>query len=166
MLIDNFLIIYLITARLIELRISKKNTQKLLDRGAKEFFPFHYKFIVLFHFFFIVYFFIKSFYVQVIDFNILFVFFLIQILRYKIISDLGEYWTTRIIVLEKEPMSKKGIYKYLKHPNYIVVFIEIFLICLIFYDYPGLLFFSFINLVLISIRIYYEEKANKNRIKN
>ena len=63
-------------------------------------------------------------------------------------------------------MSKKGIYKYLKHPNYIVVFIEIFLICLIFYDYPGLLFFSFINLVLISIRIYYEEKANKNRIKN
>ena len=62
-------------------------------------------------------------------------FFFIQILRYKTLSDLGEYWTTRIIVLENAPLTNNGIYEYLKHPNYIIVFIEVFLICLIFHDY-------------------------------
>ena len=85
-------------------------------------------------------------------------------MRYKTLSDLGEYWTTRIIVLENAPLTNNGIYKYLKHPNYIIVFIEVFLVCLIFYDYLALVFFSSINLFLLIIRIYYEEKANKHRI--
>ncbi len=166
MLIGNFLIIYLIFARLIELRLSHNNTKKLLGLGAKEFFPFHYKFIVLFHTFFLIYFFINSFFVDDMDFYLLLVFFFIQILRYKTLTDLGEYWTTRIIVLENAPLTSNGIYKYLKHPNYIIVFIEVFLICLIFYDYLALVFFSSVNLFLLSIRIYYENKANKQRIKN
>ena len=166
MLIGNFLIIYLIFARLIELRLSHNNTKKLLGLGAKEFFPFHYKFIVLFHTFFLIYFFVNSFFVDDIDFYFLLAFFFIQILRYKTLSDLGEYWTTRIIVLENVPLTNNGIYKYLKHPNYIIVFIEVFLICLIFHDYLALVFFSSINLFLLIIRIYYEEKANKHRIKH
>ena len=166
MLIGNFLIIYLIFARLIELRLSHNNTKKLLGLGAKEFFPFHYKFIVLFHAFFLIYFFVNSFFVDDIDFYFLLAFFFIQILRYKTLSDLGEYWTTRIIVLENAPLTNNGIYKYLKHPNYIIVFIEVFLVCLIFYDYLALVFFSSINLFLLIIRIYYEEKANKHRIKH
>lgn len=166
MLIGNFLIIYLIFARLIELRLSHNNTKKLLGLGAKEFFPFHYKFIVLFHTFFLIYFFVNSFFVDDIDFYFLLAFFFIQILRYKTLSDLGEYWTTRIIVLENAPLTNNGIYEYLKHPNYIIVFIEVFLICLIFHDYLALVFFSSINLFLLIIRIYYEEKANKHRIKH
>ena len=166
MLIGNFLIIYLIFARLIELRLSHNNTKKLLGLGAKEFFPFHYKFIVLFHTFFLIYFFVNSFFVDDMDFIFLLAFFFIQILRYKTLSDLGEYWTTRIIVLENVPLTNNGIYKYLKHPNYIIVFIEVFLICLIFHDYLALVFFSSINLFLLIIRIYYEEKANKHRIKH
>lgn len=166
MLIGNILIIYVIFARLVELLISHKNTKRLLARGAKEFFPFHYKFIVFFHIFFVIYFFIKSFFVYEIDFNLLFFFSLIQILRYKILFDLGEYWTTKIIVLEKVAMINTGIYKYLKHPNYVIVFLEVLLICLIFYDYLALFFFSLVNLFLIFIRIFYEELANKNRPKS
>ena len=92
----------------------------------------------------------------------LYIFILIQFLRYKIILDLGEYWTTRIIVINK-PLINSWIFKYLRHPNYIVVFFEIFLICLFFNDFVSLIFFSLINLILIIVRIYFEEKANKFR---
>ena len=165
MQIDNFLVLYLITARLIELVISYKNTKELLKFGAVEYYSFHYKLIVLFHSFFITYFFVKSLLVEKINFDLLILFFLIQILRYKILFDLGKSWTTRIIVMKNKPLVKNGLYKYFKHPNYFVVFIEVLLICMIFFDYKALLYFSIINLLLIFIRIYYEDKANNCRPK-
>ena len=165
MQIGNFLIIYIILARLIELIISKRNTKKLLEQGAKEYYSFHYRFIVIFHVLFILYFLIKSLFINYINIELLIIFLFLQILRYKILFDLGKYWTTRIIVLKNMPLINKGIYKYLKHPNYLVVFMEVFLICLIFFDYQALLFFSAINLILIFIRIRYENRANNIRLK-
>ncbi len=156
----------MIFGRVFELFLSNKNTIKLKKMGAVEYFPFHYKFIVIFHSFFLTFFFVKSLYAEYYNPSVLLVFFLIQILRYKVISDLGKFWTTRIIVLENQPMIKKGIYKYFRHPNYFVVFAEILLVCLFFGDFQMLFFFSILNLVLIFVRIYFEEKANFNRRKN
>jgi len=160
MQIANFLIFYLIFSRIIELMISNFNTKKLLKKGAMEYFPHHYKFIVFFHVFFIIYFLIKSFQIIQIDNKLLIIFFFIQVLRYKIIFDLGKNWTTRIIVSKNIPLVKTGFYRFLKHPNYVVVYIEVFLICLIFYDYRALLIFTLLNQILILVRIYYENKAN------
>ncbi len=160
---DFLLITYLVICRIIELLISKRNTARLIKEGAKEFFPSHYKFLVLFHITFIVYFIIKSFDNIDLNFRYIFLFFFFQLIRFKVIFDLGKYWTTRIIVVEKKKLIKTGLYRFFKHPNYIVVFFEIILICLIFNDYTALLYFSLINTILIFIRIYYEERANKNR---
>jgi methyltransferase len=163
-MIDTFLMIYIVIARIYELLLSKKNSENLIKLGAKELYSFHYKFIVAFHVFFIFFFLIKS--INNADETLqhlyLYIFILIQFLRYKIILDLGEYWTTRIIVINK-PLINSWIFKYLRHPNYIVVFFEIFLICLFFNDFVSLIFFSLINLILIIVRIYFEEKANKFR---
>ena len=157
------LISYLIICRIVELLISRRNTTRLIKEGAKEFFPFHYKFLVLFHITFIIYFMIKSFDNIDLDYRYIFLFIFIQFVRFKIIFDLGKYWTTRIIVVEKKKLIKTGLYRFFRHPNYIVVFFEIILICIIFNDYEALLYFSLINTILIFIRIYYEERANKNR---
>ena len=160
---DFLLISYLIICRIVELLISRRNTTRLIKEGAKEFFPFHYKFLVLFHITFIIYFMIKSFDNIDLDYRYIFLFIFIQLVRFKIIFDLGKYWTTRIIVIEKKKLIKTGLYRFFRHPNYIVVFFEIILICIIFNDYEALLYFSLINTILIFIRIYYEERANKNR---
>ena len=160
---DFLLISYLIVCRIVELLISRKNTTRLIKEGAKEFFPFHYKFLVLFHITFIIYFMIKSFDNIDLNYRYIFLFIFIQLIRFKIIFDLGKYWTTRIIVVEKKKLIKTGLYRFFRHPNYIVVFFEIILICIIFNDYEALLYFSLINTILIFIRIYYEERANKNR---
>ena len=154
--------IYVIFSRLFELVLSKKNTKRLLKEGAKEYFEFHYKFIVLFHIVFVSFFLIKSFFNTSIDIQYLYLFFFLQILRYFIIYELGKFWTTRILVINK-PLVKTWIFRYLRHPNYIVVFLEIVLICLFFNDFYSVFFFSTINFILICIRIYYEEKANKFR---
>lgn len=160
---DFLLISYLIICRIVELLISRRNTTRLIKEGAKEFFPFHYKFLVLFHITFIIYFMIKSFDNIDLNYRYIFLFIFIQFVRFKIIFDLGKYWTTRIIVVEKKKLIKTGLYRFFRHPNYIVVFFEIILICIIFNDYEALLYFSLINTILIFIRIYYEERANKNR---
>ena len=163
-MIDTYLMVYIIFARLFELVLSKKNTTKLLEKGAEEYYSFHYKFIVLFHIVFIVFFLAKSFLNSLFDIQYLYFFFIVQIFRYKIIYDLGEFWTTRILVINK-PLVKTWMFRYLRHPNYIVVFLEVILICLFFNDFYSLIVFSVINMILIAIRIFYEEKANKFRIK-
>ena len=148
---------YIIFARFFELILSKKNTTKLLQEGAKECYGFHYKFIVLFHIVFIVFFLAKSFSNSIFNINYLYVFFIVQIFRYKIIYDLGEFWTTKILVINK-PLVKTWMFRYLRHPNYIVVFLEVILVCLFFNDFYSLIVFSVINSVLIATRIFLKKK--------
>ena len=162
-MIDTYLMVYIIFARFFELILSKKNTTKLLQEGAKECYGFHYKFIVLFHIVFIVFFLAKSFSNSIFNINYLYVFFIVQIFRYKIIYDLGEFWTTKILVINK-PLVKTWMFRYLRHPNYMVVFLEVILVCLFFNDFYSLIVFSVINSVLIATRIFFEEKANKFRL--
>ena len=159
---DTFLMVYIIIARLFELILSKKNTTKLLQEGAREYYEFHYKFIVLFHIIFILFFLAKSFSGSTYNIYYLYIFFIVQIIRYKVIYDLGEFWTTRILVINKS-LIKTWMFRNLRHPNYIVVFLEVMLVCLFFNDFFSLVVFSIINLILIGVRVFYEEKANKFR---
>ena len=161
-MIDTFLVSYLIISRLFELLLSKKNTDRLIQEGAVECYKYHYKFIVFFHIIFIAFFFVKSFSNTIVNIEYLYIFLLVQILRYRIIYELGKFWTTRIVVINK-PLVKTWMFKYLRHPNYIVVFLEVILICLFFNDFVSLILFSFVNSILIGVRIFYEEKANKFR---
>ena len=131
--------------------------------GAKEHFAFHYYWLVFFHIIVNIYFLIKSFNVDI-NFSLSFIIFIIlQFLRLKVHIDMGKYWTTRIIVLENQPLVNHGLFKHIKHPNYLIVILEIFFLCLIFNDIFALFVFSTINILLILLRISYEEKANKNR---
>ncbi len=161
--IDNYLIVYIIIARLVELYLSHKNTNTLLSSGGVEYYSFHYKFIVIFHLVFVLYFLIYSFTFEEMNFNLLYLFIFIQFCRFKVIYDLGKYWTTRIIVVENKPLVRTGFYKFFKHPNYTIVIIEIILVCLIFKHYYALIYFTLIKMILLLIRINYEDKANLNR---
>ena len=156
--------IYIIFCRIFELVLSNRNTAKLIKEGAIECYNFHYNLIVLFHAIFIIFFFVKSFLNSNLNIEYLFIFMIVQVFRYKVIYDLGTFWITRIIVIEK-PLIKTWIFRNLRHPNYIVVFLEVILVCLFFDDIMSLIFFTLINFILITTRIYYEEKANKFRQK-
>lgn len=156
-------ITFLICQRLVELVIAKRNEKKMLAKGAVEYDKEGYKYIVLMHICFFLsliaeYNFLSR------DINPLWliffsIFLLMQFGRYWVISSLGKYWNTRIIVLKGTSLIKKGPYKYFKHPNYIIVCIELAVIPLIFSCYFTALFFTILNLILLKRRIKIENRA-------
>ncbi len=85
-------------------------------------------------------------------------------MRVWCIVSLGKFWNTKIIVLPKVVMIKKGPYKYMKHPNYLIVFVELFTIPAMFGAYITAILFPILHLLLLTIRIPAEDRALGRRV--
>jgi methyltransferase len=86
-----------------------------------------------------------------------------QVLRYLAIRALAERWSTRIYVVPDAPLIQHGIYRFLRHPNYWGVILEIACVPLIHAAYGTSILWSLANLVLLRHRIRLEELAlNEN----
>ena len=161
-----FFIIFLsivIIQRLSELIISKRNENYIKSQGAVEYDKDGYKYIVLMHNLFFIslvldFIFLKRVLNQYWE-VLLIIFISAQFLRYWAIFSLGNRWNTKIIVLQDADLVKTGPYKYLKHPNYIAVIIEIAVIPLLFSCYYTAIVFSILNLIVLRRRIRIEEEA-------
>ncbi len=86
-------------------------------------------------------------------------FFLIEIGRLWVLASLGERWTTRIIVLPDAPLVRRGPYRFVDHPNYLVVVAEILVLPLAFGLWRTALVFTLLNAVLLAVRIRAENRA-------
>jgi methyltransferase len=87
-------------------------------------------------------------------------FLLAQGLRLWCIKSLGRYWNTRIIIIPSHPPQVKGPYRYLRHPNYLVVFIELLTFPLVYGAWITSIVVSILNMcVLFFFRIPTEERA-------
>ncbi|MSP49994.1 MAG: hypothetical protein EXQ95_11810 [Alphaproteobacteria bacterium] len=83
----------------------------------------------------------------------------IQGLRLWTMASLGRFWTTRILTLPNAPLVRRGPYRWLHHPNYLVVTMEVALLPLAFGAVTIALIFSAANLILLSVRIRAEDAA-------
>jgi methyltransferase len=90
---------------------------------------------------------------------LLVLFALLQAARVWVIASLGRYWTTRIISVPGTPLVLRGPYRWLKHPNYLVVAGEIAILPLAFGAWPVALVFSAFNGLLLRHRIRVEDAA-------
>ncbi len=149
--------------RMSELRLSAVNTRRLVTRGAREYGSRHFPLIVLVH--------------------VLFPLCLVaemaglgarpgkfwalwlvlwlgaQALRYAAIRALGERWSVRILVLPGEALVRRGPYRFLRHPNYLAVIVELFAAPLMFGAWRTAVAVSLMNLIALWIRIRAEEAA-------
>jgi methyltransferase len=82
-----------------------------------------------------------------------------QILRLWTIRSLGRYWNTRIIVIPGTQLVAKGPYRFVRHPNYAIVIVEIFTIPVLCGAYFTAAIFSLANALLLALRIPEEERA-------
>jgi len=144
--------------RLGELFLSNRNTRRLLARGAHEVAPGHYSLIVAVHALWLaaLWWFAPG---RPIDGFWLAIFVLLQIARIWVIATLGERWTTRIIILPDAPLVARGPYRWVNHPNYLVVISEIAVLPLVWGLWPVALLFSALNAAVLSIRIREENRA-------
>jgi methyltransferase len=154
---------FLILQRVLELFLAKRNEQIVKSKGAHEFDRDGYKYIVAMHVAFFSSLVVEKFSLQR-ELNqfwvlFLFIFLIAQILRYWAIRSLGIYWNTKIFVIPKSQRITKGPYKYIEHPNYVAVIVEIAVIPLIFSCYLTSIIFSIINFILVRRRIEIEESA-------
>jgi methyltransferase len=144
--------------RLGELWLSNRNTRALLARGAEEVGASHYPLIVAVH---------AAWLAALwwlapgdpVDALWLAVYVLLQIARIWVLTSLGPRWTTRIIVLPGAPLVKAGPYRFVSHPNYVVVAAEIAVLPLVFGLWPVAVIFSALNAVVLAIRIREENRA-------
>jgi methyltransferase len=141
-----------------ELVVAHRNTRKLFARGAIELAPGHYPLIVAGHAGWLIslWLFGRHHDVSVIA---LAAYLVLQGFRGWVFWTLGARWTTRIIVVPAEPLISAGPYRYLSHPNYVVVACEIALLPLAL-NLPWIAgLFSILNAAVLAVRIRAENRA-------
>ena len=144
--------------RLVEMQLAGRNSRRLLREGAVEYGRDHYPLIVALHMLWLaaLWWWAPR---QPIDIPLLVLFALLQLGRVWVIATLGERWTTRIVVKPGAPLVRKGPYRFLNHPNYVIVALEIAVLPLLFGLWRIALIFSLLNAVILAIRIRAENRA-------
>ena len=153
-----WLVAFLIAQRLIELCFAQLNTRRLRGRGGIEFGATHYPLIVILHAIWIVGLLILG-HDRAVDPFWLSVFVVLQIGRVWVIASLGRRWTTRVIVMPGAVPVARGPYRWLRHPNYLIVALEIAVVPLALGLPVVALIFSAANAVLLAYRIRIENEA-------
>ena len=80
-------------------------------------------------------------------------------LRYWAIAALGERWNTRVITVPGDTVVQDGPYRFMRHPNYVAVALEIPALPLVHAAWITATVFGLANLVLLRVRIRVEENA-------
>lgn len=144
--------------RVAELVLARSNTRALLAAGAREYAPGHYPLIVAVHTAWLaaLWWLAPG---ETIRWPFLLLFVLLQLGRVWVIRTLGPRWTTRIIVLPGAPLVTGGPFRFVSHPNYLVVIGEIAVLPLVFGLWEVALLFSLLNAIVLTIRVRAENRA-------
>jgi len=155
---------FFVLQRTSELFVARRNEKWLRSNGAIEYGKSHYLFIVLLHSLFIGSMIGEFWEKPNSQFDPIFFFLFIILLSLKIwiISSLGNYWNTKILRIPGSQPIKKGLYKYFRHPNYIIVVCEFIVVPMVFHLYVTAILFSILNAIVLRIRITEENKVWSN----
>ncbi len=154
-----FIILTLVTLqRLSELLIARRNTAELMQKGAIETGASHYPAMVALHASWLIglWYFAWN---QPVNWALFAIYLVLQACRLWILATLGKRWTTRILTVPGETLVARGPYKFIRHPNYIVVALEMPLLPLVFGLTSYAIIFGILNLAMLAWRISIEGRA-------
>ena len=158
-MIASILVLAFVTLqRLGELVLARRNTARLLAKGAFEVGAAHYPLIVILHAAWLLGLWVLA-WNRPIVWPWLVAFAGLQLARVWVLASLGERWTTRIIVLPGAPLVRRGPYRFVSHPNYVVVAAEIVVLPLAFGLPAYAAAFTLLNAAILTIRIRSEQQA-------
>jgi len=154
----------LVAERLVELWLSRRNAARAFARGGVEMGQGHYRVMVAFHTLFLF-----ACVAEVLGLHRPFPgvwgwvalggAVLAQALRYWAIATLGDRWNSRIIVIPGLELVTGGPYRFLRHPNYVAVVLELLAVPLIHGAWLTAVVFTVGNAVVLFVRIRAEEQA-------
>ncbi len=148
--------------RLLELRVSSRNIARLKARGAVEAGSGHYPHMVVIHAGWLAscvaeVWLLDRPWLPVLAATMGAVFAIGLALRYWAIRTLGERWSTRVVAVPGEPLVDRGPFRWLRHPNYLGVVLEIASLPLVHSCWLTAVIFEVGNGVVLRRRIQVEE---------
>ena len=152
------LLAFVTLQRLVELPIAQANRRRLLAAGGYEVGAGHYPLLVAVHVAWLA----SLWWLapgRPIHLPFFALFVLIELGRIWVLRTLGKRWTTRIIVVPGETLVASGPYRFVNHPNYLVVIGEIAVLPLVFGLWQIAIIFSLLNAAALNVRIRAESAA-------
>ena len=154
---------YVVIQRLGELAYANANTRRLLAEGGREYGEKHYPLFIVLHGGWLISIALFAKPTDAPDLLLLNAFIATQTFRFWTLASIGRWWTTRIISAPHFPKVKRGPYRYIKHPNYALVVVEIALLPLLLGAPAMALTFSILNAALIAWRLTLESAVLAER---
>lgn len=150
--------------RVAELVVSKRNLAWSRERGGTEFGAGHYPVMVVLHSALLVGCVVEVAVLQrpflpALGWPMLAVVVATQVLRWWCISTLGHQWNTRVVVIPGAERVTGGPYRFLPHPNYLVVVVEGIALPLVHTAWLTAVVFTVLNAVLLRTRLRVENDA-------
>jgi methyltransferase len=151
-------------ARLLELRLSARHRRALIAAGGVEAGAGHYPWMVAMHALFLLAAPLEVVLLRrplrpLLALSMLALVAGATALRYAAIRALGGRWTTRVVVVPGSAPVVRGPYRFIRHPNYLAVAVEIVALPLVHGAWLTALVFSLANAWLLRLRIAAEERA-------
>lgn len=150
--------------RLVELAVTRRNRAWALSQGGVEAGEDHYPWMVAMHSLFLVacpaeVWLLERPFVPWLALVMTTLLVLTMALRYWAIATLGRRWTTRVICVPGLPVVTGGPYRFLRHPNYLAVVVEVLALPLVHSAWLTAALFGVANYLVLRTRIRVEESA-------
>ncbi|MGH3555686.1 MAG: isoprenylcysteine carboxyl methyltransferase family protein [Mycobacterium sp.] len=150
--------------RLAELIVSKRHVRWAFAQGGKEFGRNHYPVMVTVHAGLLLGCVIEVWalhrpFVAWLGWPMLALVALSQALRWWCVTTLGRRWNTRVIVVPRAPLVRRGPYRWLHHPNYVAVVAEGVALPMVHTAWLTATCFTLANALLLTVRIRVENSA-------
>ena len=154
---------YVVIQRLGELAYADANTRRLLAEGGREYGAKHYPLFIVLHGGWLISIALFAKPTDAPNLLLLNAFIATQTFRFWTLASIGRWWTTRIISAPHFPRVKRGPYRFIKHPNYGLVVVEIALLPLLLGAPAMALTFSILNAALLAWRLIIESAVLAER---
>ena len=150
--------------RLVELVVAQRNAKWSFAHGGKEFGRDHYPAIVSMHAILLISCMVEVWvlgrpFLPWLGWPMLAVVVLSTVVRWRCVAGLGKHWNPRLIVIPGAPLVRNGMYRWVRHPNYVAVAAEVAALPLVHSAWLTAITFSIANALVLTVRIRAENAA-------
>ncbi|PYU03293.1 MAG: hypothetical protein DMG34_13595 [Acidobacteria bacterium] len=150
--------------RLFELRISKRHQQEMTARGAAKVNDPNFRWMALFHTFVLIgaaveVVFLRRPFLPGLAIPMLALFITANLVRWWVIRTLGEHWNVQVMDSTRLGVITSGPFRYVRHPNYAAVFVEMIALPLIHTAWITALAGAIAHVIILALRLSTEERV-------
>ena len=148
--------------RIFELRISKRHQQRMTSRGAAKIKDPYFRWMAMFHTLVLIgaageVVFLNRPFIPSLAAPMFVLFLAANVVRWWVIRTLGEHWNVQVVDSTKLGFVTSGPFRYVRHPNYAAVFVEMIALPLIHTAWITALAGAFAHIIVLSLRLSVED---------